>query len=172
MITKIVKRDGREVPFNIEKIANAIFKAAQAVGGSDYDVAMELACEVSEKIEEITKPLAYVLSHQNAFAPTTQYQLIHVRSDDDTLSLTKSVTLALDLDQLKFNGELQEKGLLAQAFDLRGEPGITLADHCREEKVGLIVMGSHGYGRIRSALMGSMVRRVASLSPIPLLIVR
>lgn len=125
-----------------------------------------------DTFEEITKPLAYVLSHQNAFAPTTQYQLIHVRSDDDTLSLTKSVTLALDLDQLKFNGELQEKGLLAQAFDLRGEPGITLADHCREEKVGLIVMGSHGYGRIRSALMGSMVRRVASLSPIPLLIVR
>lgn len=51
MITKIVKRDGREVPFNIEKIANAIFKAAQAVGGSDYDEAMALACEVSERIE-------------------------------------------------------------------------------------------------------------------------
>ncbi|MBQ8332290.1 MAG: anaerobic ribonucleoside triphosphate reductase, partial [Clostridia bacterium] len=52
MITKIVKRDGREVPFNIEKIANAIFKAAQAVGGSDYDEAMTLACEVSEQLEE------------------------------------------------------------------------------------------------------------------------
>ena len=45
MLTKIIKRDGREVPFNIEKIANAIFKAAQAVGGSDYDQAMALACE-------------------------------------------------------------------------------------------------------------------------------
>lgn len=55
MITKIIKRDGREVPFNIEKIANAIFRAAQAVGGSDYDVAMTLACEVSEKIEEKSK---------------------------------------------------------------------------------------------------------------------
>ncbi|MBE6542632.1 MAG: anaerobic ribonucleoside triphosphate reductase [Ruminococcaceae bacterium] len=55
MITKIVKRDGREVPFNIEKIANAIFRAAQAVGGSDYDTAMSLACEVSEKIEESSK---------------------------------------------------------------------------------------------------------------------
>ena len=55
MITKIVKRDGREVPFNIEKIANAIFKAAQAVGGSDYDEAMALACEVSERIEEESK---------------------------------------------------------------------------------------------------------------------
>jgi len=55
MITKIIKRDGREVPFNIEKIANAIFRAAQAVGGSDYDEAMALACEVSELIEEDSK---------------------------------------------------------------------------------------------------------------------
>lgn len=51
MITKIIKRDGREVPFNLEKIARAIFRAAQAVGGSDYDEAVALACEVSEKIE-------------------------------------------------------------------------------------------------------------------------
>lgn len=47
MITKIRKRDGREVPFNIEKIANAIFKAAQAVGGQDYDMAVKLAEEVA-----------------------------------------------------------------------------------------------------------------------------
>ena len=46
MITKIRKRDGREVPFNLEKISNAIFRAAQAVGGSDYDEAMALACAV------------------------------------------------------------------------------------------------------------------------------
>ena len=55
MLTKIIKRDGREVPFNIEKIANAIFKAAQAVGGSDYDQAMALACEVSEKIDKLSR---------------------------------------------------------------------------------------------------------------------
>ena len=60
MITKIIKRDGREVPFNIEKIANAIFRAAQAVGGSDYDEAMTLACEVSEKIEEKSKALGQI----------------------------------------------------------------------------------------------------------------
>ncbi len=51
MITRIRKRDGREVPFNIEKIASAIFKAAQAVGGSDYDTALALACEVAEQVE-------------------------------------------------------------------------------------------------------------------------
>ncbi|NLJ78026.1 MAG: anaerobic ribonucleoside triphosphate reductase [Tissierellia bacterium] len=47
MIIKIRKRDGREVPFNMEKIANAIFKAAQAAGGQDYDTALKLAEEVS-----------------------------------------------------------------------------------------------------------------------------
>lgn len=51
MITKIKKRDGREVPFNIEKIANAVFKAASATGGKDYKTAMELAEKVVEYIE-------------------------------------------------------------------------------------------------------------------------
>lgn len=52
MITKIKKRDGREVPFNIEKIANAIFKAAQVVGGEDYNTALELAEEVTLYLED------------------------------------------------------------------------------------------------------------------------
>ena len=56
MLTKIIKRDGREVPFNLEKIANAIFRAAQAVGGSDYGEAMTLAIEVSESIEQDFAP--------------------------------------------------------------------------------------------------------------------
>ncbi len=52
MITKIRKRDGREVPFNIEKIANAVFKAASATGGKDYNTAMMLAEKVVNFIEE------------------------------------------------------------------------------------------------------------------------
>jgi ribonucleoside-triphosphate reductase len=52
MITKIRKRDGREVPFNVEKIANAIFKAAQAAGGQDYKVSMKLSEEVITLCDE------------------------------------------------------------------------------------------------------------------------
>ena len=52
MITMIKKRDGRQVPFNIEKIANAIFKAAQTVGGKDYSEAMELADKVCQQLSE------------------------------------------------------------------------------------------------------------------------
>lgn len=51
MLTKIRKRDGREVPFNIEKIANAIFKAAMAAGGNDYSIALKLAEQVVSELE-------------------------------------------------------------------------------------------------------------------------
>ena len=52
MITKIRKRDGREAAFNIEKIAQAIFKAASATGGKDYDISLKLAEKVEAYIEK------------------------------------------------------------------------------------------------------------------------
>lgn len=55
MITTIIKRDGRSVPFNLEKIANAIFKAAQAAGGNDYNEALQLTYKVCEYIEQVLK---------------------------------------------------------------------------------------------------------------------
>jgi anaerobic ribonucleoside-triphosphate reductase len=51
MIIHIMKRDGRKVPFNIEKIANAIFRAAQAVGGTDMSTAMDMAVKTCELYE-------------------------------------------------------------------------------------------------------------------------
>lgn len=47
MIEYVVKRDGRTAPFVEKKIADAIFKAAQAVGGNDRALAEELAVVVS-----------------------------------------------------------------------------------------------------------------------------
>ncbi len=45
-ITKIRKRDGRIVDFDRTKIADAIFKAAQVLGGRDKDMAEELSIEI------------------------------------------------------------------------------------------------------------------------------
>jgi ribonucleoside-triphosphate reductase len=42
-IQSVKKRDGRIVPFDVEKITEAIFRAAQAVGGEDRFMAQELA---------------------------------------------------------------------------------------------------------------------------------
>jgi ribonucleoside-triphosphate reductase len=46
MISNIIKRDGRIVPFNIEKISDAIFKAAESCGGTDMGTAASIANEV------------------------------------------------------------------------------------------------------------------------------
>ena len=56
----VIKRSGAIVPFNPERIANAIYRAAVAVGGRDKEKAEELAKYVTtlleEKFEEGYKP--------------------------------------------------------------------------------------------------------------------
>lgn len=51
-IKVIRKRDGRLVEFNEAKITDAIFKAAQAVGGEDRTLAMELTLEVMRTVRD------------------------------------------------------------------------------------------------------------------------
>jgi ribonucleoside-triphosphate reductase len=46
------KRDGRIVPFDLEKITNAIFKAAQAVGGDDRERAAFISGRVYEMLDK------------------------------------------------------------------------------------------------------------------------
>lgn len=50
---KIRKRDGRLVSFDLDKITDAIFKAAQSAGGSDYETAKDLAEMVGGEIFEL-----------------------------------------------------------------------------------------------------------------------
>ncbi|MBM4043065.1 MAG: hypothetical protein FJ290_31635, partial [Planctomycetes bacterium] len=50
-IPRVRKRDGRLVPFDETKIADAIFKAAQSVGGQDRQLAEELAGVVTMFLE-------------------------------------------------------------------------------------------------------------------------
>lgn len=52
-IKQIVKRDGRTVEFEVDKIADAIFKAAQVLGGKDENMAMYLAKQVELYLVEV-----------------------------------------------------------------------------------------------------------------------
>lgn len=62
MIEYIEKRDGRKVRFDLQKITDAIFKAAQAVGGNDYKSA--------EKLAEIVRD---TLEHEHGENPTVEH---------------------------------------------------------------------------------------------------
>jgi len=55
-IKKIRKRDDRIVDFDPDKIAEAIWKAAKAVGGKDRELSVELAEQVVERLEKQLNP--------------------------------------------------------------------------------------------------------------------
>ena len=59
-ITHVIKRSGAIVPFKQERVVNAIYRAAVAVGGRDKEKAGELAEQVvrilNEKFEDNTYP--------------------------------------------------------------------------------------------------------------------
>jgi uridine kinase len=55
-LTHVIKRTGAVVPFNPERITNAIYRAAVAVGGRDRSIAEGLTQQVVENLEETTPP--------------------------------------------------------------------------------------------------------------------
>ena len=63
MISTITKRDGRKTDFNKEKIAQAIFKAAKKMGGSDYTLSQQLADKVVEYLENENSSEAITVEH-------------------------------------------------------------------------------------------------------------
>ena len=66
MFQKIVKRDGRTVEFDIERIATAIYKSAEAVGGQNHRTAMKLAEDVASYLEKSNVSLPSVEEIQDA----------------------------------------------------------------------------------------------------------
>lgn len=55
-ITQVVKRTGAIVPFNKDRITNAIYRAAVAVGGRDRAIAEKLADQVVAMLEQTVPP--------------------------------------------------------------------------------------------------------------------
>ncbi|MFB3056601.1 MAG: ATP cone domain-containing protein, partial [Ignavibacteriaceae bacterium] len=51
-ITRVIKRSDAIVPFNQERIANAIYRAVVAVGGRDKETAEALSVQVVEILNQ------------------------------------------------------------------------------------------------------------------------
>jgi ribonucleoside-triphosphate reductase (formate) len=88
MLTTIVKRDGREVPFNLEKITNAIYKSLQAVGNGDSKLAFDLAIKVAEQTDQINST-----THTHPSVEEIQDIVEKVLIDADLSKVAKSYIL-------------------------------------------------------------------------------
>ncbi|HZY20233.1 MAG TPA: universal stress protein [Ramlibacter sp.] len=67
---------------------------------------------------------------------------------------------------------LQRKGISASCEWKAGEPASQIVAAAQKAKAHLIVMGTHGYGMLGRAVMGSVATRVLAESPIPVLLVK
>lgn len=68
--------------------------------------------------------------------------------------------------------KLRQSGIDATLADLTGDAGLEICQLARDDGYDLVVIGSHGRGLLKRAVLGSVAERVLSHCKVPVLIVR
>lgn len=130
----------------------------------------------------------YVLRHLGLFGARPNITLIHVVADFAGALMPDMAGIALPAYSEADIRAMQKKafdtavaparrlfakaGVAAAEVCLAGNPGDELTAYARKRKLDILVMGSHGYGAFKSAVLGSVATRVAAKSEVPLLLIR
>lgn len=130
----------------------------------------------------------YVLRHRDLFGQNPQFTVINVVADFAGAVMPDMAGIALPayteediraMQKKSFEAAVgpvrklfEKAGVQATEICLAGNPGDELAAYAKKRKLDVLVMGSHGYGAFKAAVMGSVATRVAHTSEIPLLLVR
>ena len=110
-----------------------------------------------------------VSDYAGAVMPDMTGMALPALSEDEVVELQKSeFAEAIDPVLPLF----AKTGVKPKEVCLVGNPGDEIAAYCKKRKLDLLVMGSHGYGRFKAAVMGSTATRIASIADVPLLIIR
>jgi len=130
----------------------------------------------------------YVLRHGALFGAKPDVTVIHVASDLAGAVMPDMSGIALPpfsdaevraLQKKSFETAvapvrrlLAKGGVTAAEVCLVGNPGDELSAYAKKKKLDVLVMGSHGYGAFKAAVMGSVATRVMAHSAVPLLLIR
>lgn len=132
--------------------------------------------------------IKYVLRHGELFGANPKLTLLHVVQDFGNLVMPEmpgitppsfSPAEARALQDEAFESAvgparklLKKAGVTADEVCLRGNAGDELAAYAKKKKLDLMVMGSHGHGAFKAAIMGSVTTRFGATSNVTLLLVR
>lgn len=134
------------------------------------------------------KAVDYALGHRALFGSDAKFEVINVSQEEPTSYAMPSSARSL-MDTIQKSNEpavqpsstpaidatkplFEKAGIVANAVQLVGKPGQAIAQYAKNAQLDMLVLGSHGYGRFMSAVMGSTAMRIASMAEIPLLVVR
>jgi nucleotide-binding universal stress UspA family protein len=130
----------------------------------------------------------YVLRHGELFGDEPKLTVLHVVQDFASASMPDMAGFALppfSVDEMRVLQDkqfesavapvrklLKKARVSADEVRLQGNAGDELAAYAKKEKLDLLVMGSHGHGAFKAAILGSVTSRVAALCDVALLLVR
>jgi len=147
-------------------------KVGIAVDGSDYGIAAA----------------DYVLKHGALFGAQARFTVIHAVPDFAGSTMPDMAGVALPAYSAEEIKAMQQQaidkalGPVQALFSAAGVPmdtacltgpaGDEIAAYARKKKLDLLVMGSHGNGAVKAAVLGSVAQRVAAHCTTPLLLIR
>ena len=147
-------------------------KVGIAVDGSAYGVAAA----------------GYVLEHRPLFGARPKFTVIHAVPEFGGAAMPDMAGIALPaysaeeikaMQQQAFDKAVapvrrlfDQAGVAVDTVCLSGPAGDEIAAHAKKRKLDLLVMGSHGYGAVKAAVLGSVAQRVAAHCATPLLLIR
>lgn len=147
-------------------------KVGIAVDGSDYGIAAA----------------KYVLRHRPLFGAQPRFTVIHAVPDFAGSTMPDMAGIALPAYSVEEIKSMQQQafdkavepvrrlfdaaGIVVETVCLTGAAGDEIAAHAKKKKLDLLVMGSHGYGAVKAAVLGSVAQRVAAHCATPLLLIR
>jgi len=147
-------------------------KVGIAVDGSDYGIAAA----------------RYVLRHRPLFGAQPRFTVIHSVPDFAGSTMPDMAGIALPAYSVEEIKSMQQQafdkavepvrklfdaaGITVETVCLTGAAGDEIAAHAKKKKLDLLVMGSHGYGAVKAAVLGSVAQRVAAHCATPLLLIR
>ena len=128
-----------------------------------------------------------MLAHKDFFGADPDFRVLHVVRDYQTLVATTSVEYVMPTvtteEFEKSTAEEFEKtvepvlkrfeqaDVPVQAEKLTGFASDAIAEYAKSE-LDILVIGSHGYGNFKSAVLGSTAMHIAAECKVPLLVVR
>lgn len=104
-----------------------------------------------------------ISEHINFFGQSPDIKVIHVVNPAERPPEQDAVTPVMDI--------FRESDIPAQFVKLEGIASKSICQYA-DKHLDLIVMGSHGYGNLKSAVLGSTASRIAANSSLPILIVK
>lgn len=132
------------------------------------------------------KAVNYVASHLTWFQDTPELHLLYVQrplAGGPLVSRVQSIKGSMAVDD-HYQDEAQEalspaanildnhKVPFEGAFVVSSDTAAEITRYATENKIDLIMMGSHGRGTIAGAVLGSVTHKVLAVSSIPVMVIR